>query len=257
MARYSRKNLTTLYFHVIVQGINKEYIFGTKEMIEKYKDLLMENIRESNVKILSYCIMSNHAHMLMYTETIADMSKVMQKINTSFARFYNKKKNRVGFVFRDRYFTQPILSRQQLYNCLVYIHNNPVKAGIVKEAKDYEYSSYNEWIYRKEIIDKNSAQLVYGEDIKDIGEFRKMHFNNEIDDVDDIIEIMDYNDIIAKYEEINAMEIKQLVKEQELLNKLVKELREMSKLSVRQISEVLKVSRPKITKIVNKFGNKT
>ena len=253
MARYSRKDLTTLYFHVIVQGINKEYIFGTKEMIEKYKDLLIENIRESNVKILAYCIMSNHAHMLMYTESIADMSKVMQKINTSFARFYNKKKNRVGFVFRDRYFTQPILSRQQLYNCLVYIHNNPVKAGLVKEAKDYEYSSYNEWINRKEIIDKDSVQLVYGEDIKNIGEFRQIHFNNEIKDIDDIIEIVDYKDIIVQYEKTNSMEIKQLVREEKLLNQLVKELREMSKLSVRQISEVLKLSRPKITKIVNKF----
>lgn len=257
MARYSRNNLTTLYFHVIVQGINKEYIFGTKEMIEKYKDLLIENIRESNVKILAYCIMSNHAHMLIYTEKIADMSKIMQKINTSFARFYNKKINRVGFVFRDRYFTQPILSRQQLFNCLVYIHNNPVKAGLVKEAKDYKYSSYNEWINKKEIIDKKSAQLIYGEDIKNIGEFRKMHFNNEINDIDDIIEIINYNDIIAEYEKTNSMEIKQLVKQKELLNELIKELREKSKLSVRQISEVLKLSRPKITKIVNKFENKT
>ena len=75
----------------MVQGINKEYIFSTIEMKEKYKKLLKENIQKSNVKLLSYCIMSNHAHMLMYVQNSQEMSKLMQKINTSFAKFYNRK----------------------------------------------------------------------------------------------------------------------------------------------------------------------
>lgn len=253
MARIPRQKLLSLYFHVIVQGINKEYIFSTREMKEKYKSLLKENIQQSNLKLLAYCIMSNHAHMLMYVEDIKEMSKIMQKINTSFAKFYNGRNNRVGFVFRDRFFTQQILSRQQLYNCLVYVHNNPVKAGIVKEPRDYEYSSYNEWISKENIIDEMSAELIYGEEKHSIGEFRKMHFNNEILDIDDIIENIDFNEIIAKYEKINQCTIEEIREKEEMLENIVWELRKCSNLSIRQISSVLKVNRPKITKIIKKF----
>lgn len=250
MARLARKNLLSSYSHVIVQGINKEYIFQTREMKEKYKNILKENIIQSQVKLLAYCIMSNHAHMLMYTEEIKELSQIMQKMNTSYARFFNRKMNRVGFVFRDRFYTQQILSRQQLYNCLVYIHNNPVKAGIVKEPKHYKYSSYIEWIDKKELIDTMSAKLIYGEEKQDIEYFKKMHFNNEILDIYDITENVDFNEIIAKYENNEGNRIEEVIKNEQLLENIVKELKNNANLSIRQISDILKINRPKITKII-------
>ena len=70
----------------------------------------------------------------------------MHKVNTLYAIYFNKKYNRVGYVFRDRYKSQAIYSEKQLYTCINYIHYNPVKAGICKIASEYEYSSYNEYI---------------------------------------------------------------------------------------------------------------
>lgn len=253
MARISRQNLKSLYFHVMVQGINKEYIFSTEEMKEKYKKLLKENIQKSNVKLLSYCIMSNHAHMLMHVENVQEMSKLMQKINTSFARFYNRKNNRVGFVFRDRFSIQPILNKQHLYNCLAYIHNNPVKAGIIKNPQDYKYSSYREWIGEKEIIDEMSNKLVFGEDKCDINRFYKIHLNNKILDIEDIAENVDYEQIIAKHEKDKENTIEEIIKDEEILRDIVWELRNESNLSIRQISSILKTNRPKITKIIKTF----
>lgn len=253
MARISRQNLNSLYFHVMVQGINKEYIFSSQEMKEKYKKLLKENIQESNVKLLSYSIMSNHAHMLMYVENIQEMSKLMQKINTSFAKFYNRKNNRVGFVFRDRFSIQQILNKQHLLNCLVYIHNNPVKAGIVKNPQDYKYSSYGEWIGEKEIIDEMSNELVFGETNNDINEFRKIHLNNKILDIEDIVECVDCKQIISKYEKYKGTTIEKIIKNEEILHDIVWELRNESNLSIRQISTILNVNRPKITKIIKKY----
>lgn len=256
MARISRQNLKSLYFHVMVQGINKEYIFSTEEMKEKYKKLLKENTQKSNVKLLSYCIMSNHAHILMYVENLKEMSKLMQKTNTSFARLYNRNNNRVGFVFRDRFSTQQILSKQHLYNCLAYIHNNPVKAGIVKNPQDYKYSSYREWICDKEIIDEMSGKLVFGEDGYDTNEFYKIHLNNKIFDIDDIAENIDYKQIIAKYENNKENTIEKMIKNEEILQDIVLELRRESNLSIRQISSILKINRPKITKIIKEFEEK-
>ena len=251
MARISRQNLKSLYFHIMVQGINKEYIFSTKEMKEKYKKLLKENVQKSNVKLLSYCIMSNHAHMLMYVQDFKEMSKLMQKINTSFAKFYNRKNNRVGFVFRDRYSIQQILNRQHLYNCLAYIHNNPVKAGIVQTPQDYKYSSYREWLGSKEIIDEKADMLIFEE--KNINEFYKIHLNKEISDIEDVVENADYKQIISEYEISKGCTIEQIVEEEKTLQDIVCELRNEANLSIRQISSVLKVNRPKITKIIKNF----
>jgi len=253
MARIARQNLLSLYFHVMVQGINKEYIFSTKEMKEKYKKLLKDNVQESNVKILSYCIMTNHAHMLMYVEKFQEISKLMQKINTSFARIYNRKNNRVGFVFRDRFTVQQISSKQHLYNCLSYIHNNPVKAGIVENPQDYEYSSYREWVFQKEIIDEMSDVLIFGNGENNRNEFNKIHLNNDIFDIEDIVEIVDYKKIIARHEKDKGNIIEKIIKDEEILRDIVWELKNESNLSIRQISSILKINRPKITKIINAF----
>lgn len=250
MPRIAREDFTTLYFHIMVQGINKEFIFEKEKFKEKYKRLLSENLRESKVKLLSYCIMDNHVHMLSYTKNPKEMSKLMQKINTSYAIYYNKVNNRVGVVFRNRFTTQPINSRRQLYNCLIYIHNNPVKAGIVKNPNDYKYSSYGEWITGKQIIDEQCAQLVYNEELKDIKKFKEMHLRNEISDIDDIEEYIDYKKIIEKYKIKEDDTLEKIVKREDYLNDIVRELRQKSNMSIRRISEILNINRPKVTKIL-------
>lgn len=129
MPRKARKNMNSNYFHVIVQGMNKEAIFNKELYIRKYlKELKLKSQEYDNIKILAYCMMNNHAHLLIFTKEIESLSKFMQRINNSYSNFYNKINNRVGFVFRDRYYTQEILDQRQLYTCLRYIHNNPVKA---------------------------------------------------------------------------------------------------------------------------------
>ena len=66
----------------------------------------------------------------------------MQSINTRYGKYYNKKSNRVGYVFRDRYKAEGIYSEKHLYNCIKYIYDNPVKAGICDKAAEYPYSNY-------------------------------------------------------------------------------------------------------------------
>ena len=66
----------------------------------------------------------------------------MHCLNTKYGLYYNKKYNRVGYVFRDRYKAEGIYSEKQLYHCIKYIFNNPVKAGICNKAEEYEFSNY-------------------------------------------------------------------------------------------------------------------
>ena len=255
MPRIARNSLDTLYFHIIVQGINKEYIFDTEKNMQKYKDLMRKHTKETETQVLAYCIMSNHAHILVYTKDREEMGKIMQKINTSYAKYYNKTKDRVGIVFKNRYFTQPILDQKQLYNCLVYIHRNPIKAEMVEKLEDYEYSSYNEWIKENDIISKQSSMLIFGTEKIGLETFKQMHLrNNNPKDIAEISEIIDYKDIIDEYRKKEKLEY--ILINTKLLSCLIKDLKEKSNLSIRQISEILKINRPKITKILKDIENK-
>ena len=254
MPRLARKDSEMPYNHIIVQGINKEYLFRSNKLKDKYKELMKKNLRKKkNIKLLAYCMMGNHAHMLFYTNRKMEISKLMQSVNTSYAQYYNRIKNRVGIVFRNRYFSQPIYSQKQLYNCLVYIHNNPVKAGLVENPQDYKYSSYNEWICKKGIIDEQAFNLVYGENLQELINFKEMHANSEVMDIEDIVEYVDYSVIIKEHQETTLLQLRELIQNEEYLSRLVLDLKNKSALSIRQISEISGVNRYKITKILKKF----
>ena len=146
MPRLARKYLESSFVHIIVQGLDRQYIFKGNFLKSSYRTILKKNISETNIELISYCIMDNHSHLLLYGEDFNDISKIMHKTNTSYAKLYNKTQKRVGYVFRDRYFVQPISNEKQLFNCIAYIHKNPINAGIVKLLSSYNYSSYNEYI---------------------------------------------------------------------------------------------------------------
>ena len=86
--------------------------------------------------------MNNYAHILVEAKEINELSKYMQRLGTKYAKYYNKKYNRVGYVFRDRFKSEGIYNEEHLYNCIKYIYNNPVAVGICNRTKDYPYSNY-------------------------------------------------------------------------------------------------------------------
>ena len=151
MPRHTRRYYETPFFHVIVQGINREFIFDKERDTIKYLQIIEKNLEKTEVEIIAYCIMNNHAHFLIYSKSIEQMSMFMSKINTSFAKYYNKEKERVGYVFRDRYISEPIMNERYLIKCINYIHNNPVKANMVGKCAEYKYSSYKEFLNNEKI----------------------------------------------------------------------------------------------------------
>lgn len=142
MPRFPRYNEKTYYHHVMTQGHNKNYIFDKEEDIKYYIKIIYELAYKKNIKIIAYCIMNNHTHMLVNTQNTDILSEYMHLVNTKYGMYYNKKYERVGYVFRDRYKSQGIFNERQLYICIKYIYDNPVKAGICKEAKDYPFSNW-------------------------------------------------------------------------------------------------------------------
>ena len=77
MPRLPRNYIKTSFFHVITQGINKSYIFEKAEDIKYYIKIMYHLTKEQKIKIVGYCIMNNHAHMLIKAEEIKELSKYM------------------------------------------------------------------------------------------------------------------------------------------------------------------------------------
>ena len=222
MSRIPRNYIKTSFFHVITQGINKSYIFERAEDIKYYIKIMYQLTKEQKIKVIGYCIMSNHAHMLIETEEIKELSKYMQRLNTKYGKYYNKKYNRVSYVFRDRYRAQGIYTEKYLYNCLRYIYNNPVKAGICKNAEDYPYSNY------KKIdgeLDEDYTFIDIEDDDKNIGE------------------------IIKKFLKENEMELTDLKREKRKLKELVIILKKQYNISLRNIAKELHMGRETLRKL--------
>lgn len=168
MSRIARACSDTNCFHVMVQGIAKEYIFDTDEMKNTYLYNLNQYKADDEIKIIAYCIMGNHCHLLIYAPNVERLGHFMRRVNTRYAQYYNFKSERVGYVFRDRFKSQAIYDTKYVGNCLCYIHNNPINAGIVHNAEDYAYSSYRCYMYHNGVIDFDAASELFDVDPSNI-----------------------------------------------------------------------------------------
>lgn len=249
MSRVAREKYKTGFFHIIIQGIDKEYIFETEEDKKQFLFFMRKYYKEFKIKMIAYCIMDNHAHFVIYSEDINQISAYMHKINAIYAIYYNKIHNRVGYVFRDRYKSQYIYDRDYLLKCIKYIHLNPVKADIVKTEAEYEYSSYQDFINKKGYIDDSIIKLIF------INTDYLTLFNG-INDVD--IEILDvenddenFDNALKNYLKTNNVTMEEIVSNKEKLYDFISKL--LSKgYKQKQIANKLKISSSQISKILKK-----
>jgi REP element-mobilizing transposase RayT len=159
MARIARKYYDTSFYHIMVQGIEKKLIFSKLCFKEKYRELIIKCAKLYDVSIIAYCIMDNHAHILIHTNNLMSMTRLMSSSNTSYGKYFNKTLNRVGYVFRDRYRCENIFTQNHLINCIRYIHENPIKAKICDKPEKYKFSSFNDYLRNNGIVNKEVLKL--------------------------------------------------------------------------------------------------
>lgn len=98
----------------------------------------------SNCTYYAYCLMSNHFHLLI-REREESVGETVKRIASSYVYYFNRKYKRDGHLFKERFKSEPVNDMAYFTTLLRYIHQNPVKAGIVEHVKDYEYSSWGEY----------------------------------------------------------------------------------------------------------------
>lgn len=237
------------FFHVMTQGLNKEYIFKENYHKDNYINLIKKYAKVYNIVLLAYCVMDNHAHFLIFTEEIKQLSLFMQNVNSKFAVNYNKDSSRVGYVFRGRYNSQYIKDKKYLLNCLQYIHMNPVKANMTSKPGDYKYSTYNDYIDKKGIVNDNILTKIFGCTENYLNIFLNIS-NKEFEVMDIDREDKNFEIATKLFLEKNKTTVEEIKENNELLIKFCKELVVYKKYKQVQVSRLLNKSKSSISKYV-------
>lgn len=142
MARLARLTLADQPHHVIQRGNNRQAIFVDRVDQEKLLALLGENALRFGVALHAYVLMSNHFHLLATPATADGLPQFMQAVGRCYVRHFNDRHGRSGTLWEGRYKSTLIQTDRYLLACMVYIDLNPVRAGMVAEARDYPWSSH-------------------------------------------------------------------------------------------------------------------
>lgn len=133
-------------YHVMVRSLKELDLFKEDEDKIKYFSLLKKYQLKYGFKVYAYCLMHNHGHIIIDSAG-ADISKIMQGVNFSYARYFNRKYNRYGPVFQDRFKSKPVNNQRYMLTLSAYIHNNPKDiVGYENNVKAYPFSSLKEYI---------------------------------------------------------------------------------------------------------------
>lgn len=157
MVRKKRIWDPNLFSHVISRGNRRDALFYEEGDFKIFLHILRKVNEKSPFELASYCLMTNHFHLLMRSE-YQSISKVMSLINKRYADYYNTKYNLTGHVFEKRFFDKIIASPIDMLEVSRYIHLNPVKAGIVTTPENYRWSSYRYYRYtgKDPLLNKNA-----------------------------------------------------------------------------------------------------
>jgi REP element-mobilizing transposase RayT len=251
MPRLARVKSITGIYHIMLRGIDKRDIFLEDEDRIKFLENINNAKEFGNFEIYGYCLMDNHVHMLIKENEEIGIS--IKRITVGYVGWHNKKYERTGHLFQNRYLSEPVTTEGYLLTVLRYIHQNPVKAKMVNNAEDYRWSSYyNYYLFYNDqntMIDGNLIKTYFNT----IEEFNKyMNKNNDDECLENKIKI-NCNDntlieiISREYDITNLLELSMDEK-----NKIIKDIYNKKGASIRQLSRILGLGKTIVEKIIKK-----
>lgn len=173
-------------YHITTRGNHRNDIFRDEEDFQVYLTNIEDNMiyySYLNYKLLAYCLMDNHVHLIIKTGT-EPLTRLMRRVNSIYTRWFNKKYSYIGHLFQSKYFSEIIDGDKDLLEISRYVHLNPVKAKMVDIPKDYKWSSYGMLIGIKEekIIDSDEIlrYFKYEDRYKLYKQFVEEKLNNKL-----------------------------------------------------------------------------
>ena len=145
MARLPRLTLADMPHHVIQRGNNRQAIFVDRADHERLLGLLADNAARFGIALHAYVLMDNHFHLLATPSSATALPQFMQSVGRSYVRYFNDRHGRTGTLWEGRYRSTLIQADRYLLACMAYIDLNPVRAGLVSDARDFPWSSHGHY----------------------------------------------------------------------------------------------------------------
>jgi putative transposase len=150
-------------YHFYNRGARRLSIFREPDNYLFVLRKMKRYAKEFDLKVIAYCLLSNHYHFLIRQDGDARASLLPQRIFNSYSKAYNRRYDHSGTLFEGHYKVKPVESETQLLNLCRYIHANPVLHGIVQRLEDWPYSNYLEWIGSRDgtLVDRDFIEIYF------------------------------------------------------------------------------------------------
>jgi putative transposase len=142
MPRHPRLVLPSVPLHVIQRGHDRQQCFFVEEDFVFYRQCLQEKAEMVACQVHAYVLMSNHVHLLLSVEEVGQLAWMMKGVGQQYAQYFNGRHQVSGALWDGRYKSCLVQTEGYLLTCQRYIELNPVRAGMVRFAGNYRWSSY-------------------------------------------------------------------------------------------------------------------
>lgn len=129
-----------LAHHITQRGNRGLDVFTAKSEMTHYLECLTRYGEARGVKVIAYCLMPNHVHVVAVPELPLSLALAFRDAHTAYSTYFNLRHGETGHLWQNRFFSCP-LDEGHLHAAVRYVEMNPVRARIVSEPGDYEWSS--------------------------------------------------------------------------------------------------------------------
>ncbi len=139
MPREARKLSESGFYHVVFRGINHQDIFEEEQDFEYMLEIFKVLKQEIEFEVHAYCLMTNHVHILLKENQPGDISTIIKRLLIKYVMKFNRKYQRNGALIGSRYKSKAVDVDEYFIPLIIYIHQNPMRAGIVQKLENYKY----------------------------------------------------------------------------------------------------------------------
>ena len=143
MGRVPRVDVGNTVYHVLNRANFRSQIFSKDEEYREFLDILKEASELAPMRILAYCLMPNHWHLVLYPQNDGELSKFLHRATLTHTQRYHSKTKTIGYghIYQGRYKSIPVQKDEYFLTLVRYVERNAKRAGLVKNAEDWKWSS--------------------------------------------------------------------------------------------------------------------
>jgi putative transposase len=143
MPRAARIAPGGMIFHVLNRGVGQMQLFSRDADYVAFEAIICKTLETCPMRIVSYCLMPNHWHFVLWPQHDGELAAFMQKLTTTHVQNWQAHRRRVGYghVYQGRFKSFPVESDEHFYQVVRYVERNPLRANLAPRAEDWRYCS--------------------------------------------------------------------------------------------------------------------